>query len=86
MESGLVRGLGRHGGHELQVFVSRMKCGDNTKKSVILDSPNVLTYIFSLDLMTTCGRGKNTSLEAKQIRVWNSPATHWVLMLATSSS
>lgn len=41
-----------------------MKCCDNTKKCVILYSHNVLTYIFSLDLMT-CGQGKNMGHEAK---------------------
>lgn len=46
-----------------------MKCCDNTKKCVILYSCNVLTYIFSLDLLMTCGQGKNMSHEAKQIRV-----------------
>lgn len=39
MESGPLRSLGRHRGHELQVLlVVRMKCCDNTKKSIILDS------------------------------------------------
>lgn len=46
-----------------------MKCCDNTKKCVILYSRNVFTDIFSLDLLTTCGQGKNMGHEAKQIRV-----------------